>query len=1348
MRILLRTCIRRGLFVAGWYVPLSLLAVASFQQQPAERIKAEIDDAERTTIPGSHSPMARAENETGRMAAGTALHDINIVFSRTPAQEADLQALLVAQQDQTSPSYHQWLTLEEFGARFGVADADIAKVRSWLEKRGFTIDGVSRSKNRITFSGTVEQVEATFGTEMHYYKVDGETHFAASQDVSVPAALSSLVLAVTNLSTFRPKPHVRFKGPLPVVRPDFTSSQTQSHFLTPKDVATIYDITPAYNAGYNGAGQSIAVVGQSDIVMADIENFQTAAGFTPVKDPVRVLASSTAPPIVSGDEAESDIDLEYTSTIANGATIYFVYSAAGAFDAITYAVHNQTAPIISVSYGLCETALGSSAYSTYNSTLAQAASQGQSVIVASGDSGSTDCFGETGLTTAQQQALAVDFPASSQYVTGMGGTEFPAADVATTNTTYWQAASGTDVISSALSYIPEQVWNDDTTAGKPSSGGGGVSTLTSRPTWQAGVPGIPPGTFRFVPDISLSSSPANAPYLFCSSDSAWTGVPGSCSHGFRDTNNTNLTAAGGTSFAAPIFAGMLAIVNQKLGKAQGLVNPTLYMLAANATTYPSAFHDITSGGNQCAVSSTTICSGAAVSEYAATTGYDEASGLGSIDFFNLLSAWPGSSTAPVASKTTLSAATTTPTVGASDAITITVASAPSSSTATPTGTLTIVVDGATQTTSLALLNGTATYSFSSTMTGSHLITATYSGNSTYAASTGSLSVTVTAVVPVASKTTLSAATTTPIAGASDAITITVASGSSSSTATPTGTVTIAVDGATQTPTLTMVSGSVAYSFSSAITGSHTITATYSGDSTYAPSSGSVSVTVTAAAPITSKIMLSAATATPTVGASDAITITVASGSSSSTATPTGTVTIAVDGATQTPTLTLANGSANYSFSSTATGSHTITASYSGNSTYAPSSGSVSVTVSAPVPVASKTTLSTATATPTVGASDAITITVAPGSGANTATPTGNVTILVDGTTQTTSLALVNGSATYSFSSTAAGSHAVTANYQGDSTYAGSSGSVSLTVNKAASQTTVSAATTTPASGAIDAITITVASGSASSTATPTGPLTIAVDGTTQSPALTLAGGSATYTFSSAVAGSHTILATYPGDSIYMPSSNSVTVTVLTKAFKLAATSVTVSAGNSGTSTVTITPQNGYAGTVAWTVSSSPVLSNGCLSLPNTTVSGSAAVMATLTVNTVASACTTPAIARANGGGLSSSRGKDVNGYRGDSHPLSALPATQASMATVGLMGLLLVGVAGRRSRRLGTLAGALILVVVGLTATGCASGGASSAPPSNTPATAAKGTYTVTIVGTDTASPSITATTTVTLTIN
>lgn len=713
-------------------------------QQPA-RINSEVDNTARTTI-SAVPPAVLSAKDIGKVPSSLALSGIGIVFRRSTEQESRLQALIAAQQDSASPMYHKWLTPDEFAANFGIADSDISKVSDWLKQQGFTIDGVARSKNRITFSGTVAQVNSNFGTELHYYSIAGGKRYAPSRDISLPSALAEVVESVANLSSFRPRPHVRF-------RKNFTSSQSGSHFLTPKDIDTIYDVTKAYNAGYTGAGQSVAIVGQSEVSASDIENFQTAAGLT-VKDPTLVLVPGSGSSILSsGDEAESDLDLEYSGGIATGADIYLVYVGNNpnysVWDSINYAVDTRISPIISTSYGVCETELGSSGYSTLNAVLEQAASQGQTVVAAAGDNGSTDCFGYSDLTASKQEALAVDFPASSQYVTGMGGTEFPASDVSTSNTTYWESAGGTDVISSALSYIPEQVWNDDSSltgqssVTQLSSGGGGLSTLTPRPGWQVGVTGIPSGTYRLVPDISLDASPENAGYLFCSSDSSATGITGSCSNGFRDSNDTYLTVAGGTSFDAPIFSGMVAIINQKLNSTgQGLINATLYGLAKNSATYASVFHDITSGGNQCGAGSA-YCSATGESEYAAGTGYDRASGLGSVDFYNLLLAWPTTSSSSLdASKTTLSAATPSPGSGATDTVTISVSSDSSSVTATPTGTLSIAVDGTTTNASVALSNGSATYTFSSTTTGSHVITATYSGDSTFAGSTGTLIVSV------------------------------------------------------------------------------------------------------------------------------------------------------------------------------------------------------------------------------------------------------------------------------------------------------------------------------------------------------------------------------------------------------------------------------------------------------------------------------------------------------------------------------------------------------------------------------------------------------------------------------
>jgi len=649
---------------------------AQAQTQPQARIVGEINSPERFLLKNSHTPKARAEMDAGRLPGDTRIQGASIFFSRSPEQEADFQALLKAQYTPGSPMFHQWLTPDQFAARYGMADADIAKTQLWLQQRGFALEGVSRSKNRIFFSGTAEQIEAAFDTQMHFYNSpDGKKHYAPSGDLSVPGALAGVVLNVSNVSTFRPHSRVRMRGPVRAPSAKFTSSQTGNHFLTPGDIATIYDITPAYNAGFTGAGQTIAVVGQSAIAVADIENFQKANGFT-VKDPTMTLVPmSGTSTVVTGDESESDLDLEYAGGIAKGATLNFVFTGTGqnfhVFDALQYAVDQKLAQVISTSYGECETGLSGTDYSQLEGVLAQAASQGQTVIGPSGDSGSTDCSGETGsnLTTAQQEALAVDFPASSEYVTGMGGSEFPAADVGATNTQYFQVSSGTDVIASALSYIPEQVWNDDDSTNGLSAGGGGISTFTARPSWQTGVPGIPTGTFRLVPDISMTASPNDAGFLYCSSD-AKTGVTGSCSNGFRDSTDVNLTVAGGTSFDAPMFAGMVAIINQALNSTgQGVINPTLYTLASNSTTYSKVFHDITQGTNEC-TSGPSFCSTAGEANYAAGTGYDLASGLGSIDFDLLLMAWPGFS--PSSPDFSVGATAVSVTAGSASTSTITI----------------------------------------------------------------------------------------------------------------------------------------------------------------------------------------------------------------------------------------------------------------------------------------------------------------------------------------------------------------------------------------------------------------------------------------------------------------------------------------------------------------------------------------------------------------------------------------------------------------------------------------------------------------------------------------------------
>jgi subtilase family serine protease len=795
---------QKHLKISGWLVACALAATVLSAQTPTPRIQAEISSSSATVLPGSQHPLAKAEYDSGRMPASTRMNGISLYFSRSAAQQADLEALIAMQQTPGSPQFHQWLTPDQFAARFGMAQSDLDLVETWLQQQGFSIDSVARSRNVIRFSGSAGQVEQAFQTQMHYYTVAGAKHFAPSTALTLPSALVSVVSAVRNLDDFRPRPMIvtSQKGR---ANPSFTSSVSGSVFFAPGDVKVAYDMNPLIGAGTNGTGQTIAVMGQSSIVTSDIESFESAAGLT-VKDPTQVIVpGSGSPQTFAGDEGESDLDLEWSGGIAPGAQIYFVYtgsdSSFGVFDSLQYAIDEKIGNIISVSYGICEPELqGSAALET---VLQQAATQGQSVVAAAGDSGSTACYAGVPTTQNQlpplttQEQLAVSYPASSQYVTGVGGTEITTADDASTNSTYWEGQASTDEITSLKTYIPEVVWNDDTAAiaagsTSLSAGGGGVSTLyTTKPTWQTGVPGIPSDSKRDVPDVSFYASPDLPGYLFCTSDTSdW--VPASagaaaqaasCNSGFRDASTQDLTIAGGTSFATPVFAGMVAILNQEKGytAGQGLLNPTLYTLAANSTSYASGFHDVTTGNNACPSSlGANYCSGAAETDYPAGAGYDLATGLGSIDLANLSAAtgWPAASTL-IGTTTSVTAATSTPSASANDTITITVAS--STGTSTPTGNVTLSIDGggtaysssgSTQTVTLAS-NGTATYTANFATAGVHSIVAQYGGDTTHAASTGSVAITIAGTSSGKGTIALAATGVTVAQGSSGTSTITV-----------------------------------------------------------------------------------------------------------------------------------------------------------------------------------------------------------------------------------------------------------------------------------------------------------------------------------------------------------------------------------------------------------------------------------------------------------------------------------------------------------------------------------------------------------------------------------------------
>ena len=758
-----------GLRVCGWFATCALAATALGAQSPAPRIGAEVSSSAVTPLKGSLHPLALAQYDSGRVPANTQLTGISLVFSRTPTQQAALTSLIAAQQDPHSPLFHKWLTPDQFAASFGMAPSDIQKVQSWLEQYGLTISSVARSKNMIRFSGSVGQVEQAFQTQVHYYTIGVEKHFAPSTALNIPSALAPVVLAVRNLDDFKPTPMVQ-RNLKPQVNPAFTSSQSGNVYFSPGDIKLAYGVNTQISAGNTGADQSIAIMGQSAIVNSDIENFENAAGLA-VKDPIQVLVPGTGTSeVFQGDEAESDIDVEWSGGMAPGAQIFFVYTGngnGGVFDSLAYAVDEKIGNIISFSYGQCEPALSAGSASAMDAVLQQAMAQGQTFIASSGDTGSSSCYispTSTSLPLATQEELAVGYPASSQYATGVGGTEIAAADGInpTTGTkgadyaTYWEAQGSTDEITSLLQYIPEVAWNDDVIAVQGaqqagvtpslSASTGGVSTLyASKPTWQTGVPGIPNDNARDVPDVAFYASPSLPGYLLCTSDqSFWAqGQTGSCGSGFRaSATDTSLTVGGGTSFAAPIFAGMVSILNQAQGyvAGQGFLNPTLYSLAANSANYAAIFHDVTSGNNECPSSlGSTFCSTASEGSYATTTGYDLVTGLGSVNLGALVTSWPAANSPLIGTTTALAAATATPNVGVNDVVTITVAS--DSGSTTPTGTVNLSVDGGTNQPLTLTSNGTVTYTANLTTAGTHTLVAQYAGDTTHAASTGALSIT-------------------------------------------------------------------------------------------------------------------------------------------------------------------------------------------------------------------------------------------------------------------------------------------------------------------------------------------------------------------------------------------------------------------------------------------------------------------------------------------------------------------------------------------------------------------------------------------------------------------------------
>lgn len=562
---------------------------------------------ERSVVLAGHvRPEARPENDRGAVSPSFALPTITLLLKRSAGQQAALDQLLAQQRDPASPNYRHWLTPEQYAGQFGAPEADIANLTGWLQSQGFTDIHVARSRTFVTFSGTAATVKSALNTEIHRYQVNGRLHYANATAPALPASLAAMTSGFLGLTDFHLHPRMK----LPHNPKLFSSGQ---HQIGPSDFAAIYNVAPLYAAGVDGTGQTIAVAGQTDISVSDITAFRRQFS---LPDPNLqtnlqqiLVKGSPHPGTSSGDLPEADLDIEWAGAVARNAQVLYVYSTDVVQSAL-YAIDQDLAPVLSMSYGACEQS-DIIDLPMYQSMAQEANAKGMTWLAAAGDAGAADCE-DMGAALAQN-GLAVDIPGGIPEVTSMGGTRLDDS-----GRTYWSASG------SAISYIPEEAWNDTAQVNELAATGGGSSLFFPRPAWQTG-PGVPADGARHVPDLSFSASPDHDGYAFYTS-----GSPG---------------VVGGTSVGAPTMAGVVALLNHYLVSTGihstaglGNINPELYRLAQSATS-SGIFNDVTSGNNvvPCVAGSPNCTNGSF--GLSAGVGYDAVTGLGSVNAYNLAHQW-------------------------------------------------------------------------------------------------------------------------------------------------------------------------------------------------------------------------------------------------------------------------------------------------------------------------------------------------------------------------------------------------------------------------------------------------------------------------------------------------------------------------------------------------------------------------------------------------------------------------------------------------------------------------------------------------------------------------------------
>ena len=672
----------------------------------ASRITQAIDESQLTLLKGNTHPLARTEFDRGAATPGMTLHRMLLSLKRSPDQESALQQMLVDLQDKSSPNYHQWLTPDAFGRQFGPSDQDMQTVIAWLESHGFQVANVTKGRTVIEFTGTVSQVSSAFHTQIHRYSVQGEEHWANSSNPQIPTALTPVVAGVATLHNFVKKSHLKTAGIIghgsvtDGAKPSINFSDGR-HGVGPADFAKIYNVPNSLNAGAtSGDGITIAVVGRSNISASDVQNFRTLFGIpTPFTTANNIVLNGPDPGnLGGGEEFEAVLDASWSGAAAPNATVKFVVSQTtettdGVDLSEVFIIDNNLAPVMTESFGLCELQAGAAQAATEANVAEQAAAQGITFISSTGDAGASGCDNPNAETVATGP-IAVQIPAALPFTVALGGTMFTQNDAA-----FWGPSNANGTLESALGYIPEDVWNescatvaacfaDVIAAGAGPNilaGGGGASTIFAKPAFQTGVT----GNFRAVPDVSLNAAVFHDSTALCVADQA--PAANQC---IQAGGQFFVLLVGGTSVAAPSFAGIMALVNQATGQRQGEAGFVLYKLASTQTSNCNAstgsgptciFNDVTSGNNAVPGQANF---GTANAVFQAGPGYDEASGLGSVNVANLLSKW--STVRNLASTTTLVSLIPPVTHGGSASYSVTVAA--KNGGGTPTGDVALIAN--------------------------------------------------------------------------------------------------------------------------------------------------------------------------------------------------------------------------------------------------------------------------------------------------------------------------------------------------------------------------------------------------------------------------------------------------------------------------------------------------------------------------------------------------------------------------------------------------------------------------------------------------------------------------------